>query len=50
MKCQVLFPEKKGRIIINLSSADLAQRVVKVNVIIRHGRLFALRKHAYSNI
>ena len=31
MKCQSLFYEKKKESIINLSSAELAQRVVKVS-------------------
>ena len=31
MKCQILFPEEKKNIRKNLSSAELAQRMVKVN-------------------
>ena len=32
MKCQILFSERKKKItVISLSSAELAQRVVKVN-------------------
>ena len=31
LKCQILFPEKNKKNIINLSSAENAQRVVKVN-------------------
>ena len=31
MKCQILFYEKSKKNIIGLSSAELAQRVVKVN-------------------
>ena len=40
-ECQSLFSGKKKKIIINLASAKLAQRVVKV---------YPLQKHAYSNI
>ena len=32
MKCHILFSEKNKKNIINLSSAENAQRVVKVNV------------------
>ena len=32
MKCQILFSGKNKKNIINLSSAENAQRVVKVNV------------------
>ena len=32
MKCQILFSRKNKKNIINLSSADFAQRVVKVNL------------------
>ena len=31
MKCQILFSGKNKKNVTNLSSADLAQRVVKVN-------------------
>ena len=31
MKCQILFSEKNTKNIVNLLSAELAQRVVKVN-------------------
>ena len=31
MKCQILFSEKNKKNIINLSSAENAQKVVKVN-------------------
>ena len=31
MKCQILFSGKNKKNIINLSSTELAQRVVKVN-------------------
>ena len=31
MKCQILFSGKSKKTIINLSSAELAQRVVKVD-------------------
>ena len=31
MKCQILFSEKSKKNIINLSSAEFAQRVIKVN-------------------
>ena len=34
MKCQILFSGKNKKNIINLSSAENAQRVVKVNVIV----------------
>ena len=42
MKCQILFSGEKKKNIINLSSAELAQRVVKVNapVIQRHFSIF----------
>ena len=33
MKCQILFSGKNKKIITNLSSAELAQRVVKVKAI-----------------
>ena len=33
MKCQILFSGKNKKNIINLSSAENAQRVVKVNVV-----------------
>ena len=32
MKCQILFSENNKKNIINLSSAENAQRVVKVNI------------------
>ena len=32
MKCQILFSRKNKKTIINLLSAELAQRVVKVNM------------------
>ena len=32
MKCQILFTGKNKKNIINLSSAENAQRVVKVNI------------------
>ena len=32
MKCQILFSEKNKKNIINLSSAENAQRVVKVKI------------------
>ena len=32
MKCQILFSGKNRKNIINLSSAELAQRMVKVNL------------------
>ena len=32
MKCQILFSEKKKKDIVNLSPAELSQRVVKVNI------------------
>ena len=32
MKCQILFSEKNKKCVITLSSAELAQIVVKVNV------------------
>ena len=32
MKCQILFSGKNKKNIINLSSAKLSQRVVKVNI------------------
>ena len=35
MKCQILFSEKNKKNITNLSSADLAQRVVKVKLKLR---------------
>ena len=34
MKCQILFAGENKKNTINLSSAELAQRVVKVNLII----------------
>ena len=34
MKCQSLFSEKSKKNIINLTSAEFAQRVVKVSVLI----------------
>ena len=34
MKCQILFTGKNKKNIINLSSAENAQRVVKVNLMI----------------
>ena len=33
MKCQILFSVKNKKNIANLSSAELAQRVVKVNML-----------------
>ena len=33
MKCQILCSEKNKKIIINLLSVELAQRVVKVNLL-----------------
>ena len=32
MKYQILFSEKNNKIIINMSSAELVQRVVKVKI------------------
>ena len=32
MKCQILFSRKKYKKLINLSSAELTQRVVKVQI------------------
>ena len=40
MKCQILFPAKNKKNIINLSSAELAQRVVKVEYM--HGETFVI--------
>ena len=34
MKCQILFAGKNKKNIINLLSAELAQRVIKVNMLI----------------
>ena len=39
MKCQILFSGKNKKNIINLSSAENAQRVVKVNYIDVSGKL-----------
>ena len=36
MKCQILFSQKNKKNIINLSSAENAERVVKVNYFWRH--------------
>ena len=36
MKCQILFSRKNKKIIISLSSAESAHRVVSVNRLIRH--------------
>ena len=44
MKCQILFSGKNKKNIINLSSAENAQRVVKVNV--RKGHTVPL-KHIF---
>ena len=32
MKCQILFSDENKKNIINLSSAEFAERVVKVNI------------------
>ena len=58
MKCQILFSGKTIKYIVNLSSAVLAKRVVKVKSCLKcadyeekvSGFTCALRKHAYSNI
>ena len=34
MKCQILFSRKNKKNVTNLSSAELAQRVVKVKVLV----------------
>ena len=34
MKCRILFSGKNKKNIVNLSSAELAQRVLKVNVFV----------------
>ena len=44
MKCQFLFPGKKKKNVINLSSADFAHRVVKINLVFQ---LFCMRLYKY---
>ena len=46
MKCQILFSGKNKKNIINLSSAENAQRVVKVNPILVTKPLKALLAHS----
>ena len=43
MKCQILFSGKNKKNIINLSSAENAQRVVKVNQ--KYGYLFFIKTY-----
>ena len=42
MKCQILFSGKNKKNIINLSSAENAQRVVKVKHIVLHAGVLVL--------
>ena len=50
MKCQILFPGKKNKkSITNLSSAKLAQRVVKVKMTFNPSGLCSLREREKMN-
>ena len=42
MKCQILFSGKNKKNIINLSSAENAQRVVKVNIVFEIVKVLAV--------
>ena len=54
MKCQILFSEKNKKNITNLSSAELAKRVVKIKAIISSRKLSEIlififsRKHGMT--
>ena len=43
MKCQILFSEKNKKNIITLSSAENAQRAVKVNIMEYYGGNFRMQ-------
>ena len=53
MKCQILFSGKNKKNIINLSSAENAQRVVKVNIMVlimqKYETFIFLRKNMQNN-
>ena len=48
MRCQILLSSKNEKNINNLSSADLAQRVAKVNTALTEFTLNLMAKHGYD--